>query len=104
MDSHLQVVERPQHMLMRVALGIHLRDIDSAIETYHLMAERWFTHASPTMFNAGTPRPQMSSCFLLSMVCSIHSAAAPSLSSAPASDCARCAGRRAILSRAFMAL
>ena len=63
-----QVVERPQHMLMRVALGVHLRDIDAAIETYHLMSERWFTHASPTMFNAGTPKPQMSSCFLLSMV------------------------------------
>ena len=63
-----KVVERPQHMLMRVALGIHLHDIDSAIETYNLMSEKWFTHASPTMFNAGTPKPQMSSCFLLSMV------------------------------------
>eukprot|EP00966_Prymnesium_polylepis_P184416 4274590-Prymnesium_polylepis.1 len=63
-----QVVERPQHMLMRVAIGIHLTDIDAAIETYNLMSERWFTHASPTMFNAGTPKPQMSSCFLLSMV------------------------------------
>ena len=63
-----KVVERPQHMLMRVALGIHLTDIDAAIETYNLMAEKWFTHASPTMFNAGTPTPQMSSCFLLSMV------------------------------------
>ncbi len=62
------IVERPQHMLMRVALGIHLRDIDAAIETYNLMSEKWFTHASPTMFNAGTPEPQMSSCFLLSMV------------------------------------
>ena len=54
-------------MLMRVALGIHLRDIDSAIETYNLMSEKWFTHASPTMFNAGTKTPQMSSCFLLTM-------------------------------------
>ncbi|KAL3916865.1 MAG: hypothetical protein SGPRY_006639 [Prymnesium sp.] len=62
-----EVVERPQHMLMRVALGIHMNDIDAAIETYNLMSERWFTHASPTMFNAGTPKPQMSSCFLLSM-------------------------------------
>ncbi len=60
-----RVVERPQHMLMRVALGIHQRDIASAIETYNLMSERWFTHATPTLFNAGTPNPQMSSCFLL---------------------------------------
>jgi len=62
-----EVVERPQQMLMRVALGIHLRDIDAAIETYNLMSEKWFTHASPTMFNAGTKTPQMSSCFLLTM-------------------------------------
>ncbi|GAB4823195.1 hypothetical protein N2152v2_010241 [Parachlorella kessleri] len=61
------VVERPQHMLMRVAVGIHKEDIDSAIETYHLMSQRWFTHASPTLFNAGTPRPQLSSCFLVCM-------------------------------------
>jgi ribonucleoside-diphosphate reductase alpha chain len=60
-----QVAERPQHMLMRVAVGIHKEDIDSAIETYNLMSERWFTHATPTLFNAGTPKPQMSSCFLL---------------------------------------
>ncbi len=59
------VVERPQHMLMRVAIGIHKDDIDAAIETYDLMSERWFTHATPTLFNAGTPKPQMSSCFLL---------------------------------------
>ena len=59
--------ERPQHMLMRVAVGIHGEDIDSAIETYNLLSEKWFTHASPTLFNAGTPRPQMSSCFLLAM-------------------------------------
>lgn len=60
-----QVVERPQHMLMRVAIGIHKQDIDAAIETYDLMSERWFTHATPTLFNSGTPKPQMSSCFLL---------------------------------------
>lgn len=62
-----KVVERPQHMLMRVALGIHKEDIDAAIETYNLMSERWFTHASPTLFNAGTCRPQLSSCFLVCM-------------------------------------
>lgn len=61
-----RVVERPQHMLMRCAVGIHKDDIDAAVETYKLMSERWFTHASPTLFNAGTPRPQLSSCFLLS--------------------------------------
>ena len=61
------VVERPQHMIMRVAVGIHKEDIDSAIETYNLMSERWFTHATPTLFNAGTPKPQLSSCFLLTM-------------------------------------
>jgi ribonucleoside-diphosphate reductase alpha chain len=60
-------VERPQHMYMRVAIGIHKTDIESAIRTYHLMSERWFTHATPTLFNAGTPKPQMSSCFLLTM-------------------------------------
>jgi ribonucleoside-diphosphate reductase alpha chain len=62
-----KVAERPQHMLMRVAVGIHKEDIESAIETYNLMSERWFTHATPTLFNAGTPKPQMSSCFLLTM-------------------------------------
>jgi ribonucleoside-diphosphate reductase alpha chain len=62
-----KVVERPQHMYMRVAVGIHREDIDSVIRTYHLMSERWFTHATPTLFNAGTPKPQMSSCFLLTM-------------------------------------
>ena len=62
-----KVVERPQHMLMRVSIGIHKEDINSAIETYNLMSERWFTHATPTLFNAGTPKPQMSSCFLLTM-------------------------------------
>ncbi|KAH7639383.1 Ribonucleoside-diphosphate reductase large subunit [Dermatophagoides farinae] len=62
-----KAVERPQHMLMRVAVGIHKDDIDAAIETYNLMSEGWFTHASPTLFNSGTPGPQMSSCFLLTM-------------------------------------
>lgn len=60
-----KIAERPQHMIMRVAVGIHKEDIASAIETYNLMSERWFTHATPTLFNAGTPKPQMSSCFLL---------------------------------------
>ncbi|KAL3929633.1 MAG: hypothetical protein SGPRY_001875 [Prymnesium sp.] len=62
-----KVVERPQQMLMRVAIGIHKDDLDSAINTYNLMSQKWFTHATPTMFNAGTPSPQMSSCFLLAM-------------------------------------
>ena len=62
-----KVVERPQHMLMRAALGIHGEDIESALETYRLMSEKWFIHATPTLFNAGTPRPQLSSCFLLTM-------------------------------------
>lgn len=62
-----QVTERPQHMYMRVAIGIHKEDIQSAIATYNMMSERWFTHATPTLFNAGTPKPQMSSCFLLAM-------------------------------------
>ncbi len=65
LKMHSLVAERPQHMLMRVAVGIHKEDITSAIETYNLMSERWFTHATPTLFNAGTPKPQMSSCFLL---------------------------------------
>jgi len=60
-----QIVERPQQMLLRVAVGIHREDIDSAIKTYNMMSEGWFTHATPTLFNAGTPKPQMSSCFLL---------------------------------------
>ncbi|KAM9811816.1 ribonucleoside-diphosphate reductase large subunit isoform 1-T1 [Syngnathus typhle] len=62
-----KVAERPQHMLMRVAVGIHGERVDAAIETYNLLSERWFTHASPTLFNAGTNRPQLSSCFLLAM-------------------------------------
>ena len=61
------IVERPQHMLMRVSIGIHLDDIDAALETYELMSKRYFTHATPTLFNSGTPKPQMSSCFLLTM-------------------------------------
>jgi ribonucleoside-diphosphate reductase alpha subunit len=61
------IVERPQQMLMRVSVGIHLDDIESAIQTYQLMSEKWFIHATPTLFNSGTPKPQMSSCFLLSM-------------------------------------
>lgn len=62
-----KVIERPQHLLMRVAVGIHGEDIPSAIETYNLLSEKWFTHATPTLFNAGTPKPQLSSCFLLTM-------------------------------------
>jgi ribonucleoside-diphosphate reductase alpha chain len=62
-----KIVERPQHMLMRVAVGIHLNDMGAAIATYDLMSKKYFTHATPTLFNAGTPKPQMSSCFLLQM-------------------------------------
>ncbi|MCP9768006.1 ribonucleoside-diphosphate reductase subunit alpha [Lacihabitans sp. LS3-19] len=62
-----KIVERPQHMLMRVSVGIHGENIEKAIETYNLLSERWFTHATPTLFNAGTPKPQLSSCFLLTM-------------------------------------
>ena len=62
-----KIAERPQQMLMRVAVGIHKRDIKAVITTYHLLSEGWFTHATPTLFNAGTPKPQMSSCFLLTM-------------------------------------
>lgn len=65
LKTHGRVTERPQHMLMRVAIGIHKEDIEAAIETYNLMSERYFIHATPTLFNAGTPNPQMSSCFLL---------------------------------------
>lgn len=60
-----KVAERPQHMLMRVAVGIHGMDVEKAIRTYNLMSEKYFTHASPTLFNAGTPHPQLSSCFLI---------------------------------------
>ncbi len=62
-----KIVERPQHMLMRVSIGIHLNDLEAAIETYELMSKKFFTHATPTLFNSGTPKPQMSSCFLLAM-------------------------------------
>ena len=62
-----RIVERPQHMLMRVAVGIHLDDLDAVVETYELMSKKYFTHATPTLFNSGTPKPQMSSCFLLTM-------------------------------------
>ncbi|MFD0977107.1 ribonucleoside-diphosphate reductase subunit alpha [Salinimicrobium gaetbulicola] len=62
-----KIAERPQHMLMRVSIGIHPDDLDAAIETYELMSKKYFTHATPTLFNAGTPKPQMSSCFLLTM-------------------------------------
>ncbi|MBK8955586.1 MAG: ribonucleoside-diphosphate reductase subunit alpha [Saprospiraceae bacterium] len=68
LKAEQKVVERPQHLLMRTAVGIHSNDLDAAIETYHLMSEKWFIHATPTLFNAGTPKPQLSSCFLLSMV------------------------------------
>ncbi len=61
------IAERPQHMLMRVSVGIHLNDLDAALETYELMSKKYFTHATPTLFNSGTPKPQMSSCFLLTM-------------------------------------
>ncbi|MBK7797330.1 MAG: ribonucleoside-diphosphate reductase subunit alpha [Saprospiraceae bacterium] len=67
LKMHNKVVERPQHLLMRTAIGIHGHDVEAAIETYHLMSEKWFVHATPTLFNAGTPKPQLSSCFLLSM-------------------------------------
>jgi ribonucleoside-diphosphate reductase alpha chain len=62
-----KIAERPQHLFMRVSIGIHKEDVESAIKTYNLMSERWFTHATPTLFNGGTPKPQMSSCFLLTM-------------------------------------
>lgn len=62
-----KIVERPQHMLMRVSVGIHLDDLDAVRETYELMSKKYFTHATPTLFNSGTPKPQMSSCFLLTM-------------------------------------
>ena len=62
-----KIAERPQHMLMRVSIGIHVDDLEAAIETYELMSKKYFTHATPTLFNSGTPKPQMSSCFLLTM-------------------------------------
>uniref|UniRef100_A0A915KYT4 Ribonucleoside-diphosphate reductase n=1 Tax=Romanomermis culicivorax TaxID=13658 RepID=A0A915KYT4_ROMCU len=67
LETCFLVAERPQHLLMRVSVGIHGEDLDSILETYNLMSEKWFTHASPTLFNSGTCRPQLSSCFLLAM-------------------------------------
>lgn len=67
LKTHGRPAERPQHLFMRVAVGIHMEDIDKAIETYDLLSQKYFTHATPTLFNAGTPKPQMSSCFLLTM-------------------------------------
>uniref|UniRef100_A0A6C0LTI4 ribonucleoside-diphosphate reductase n=1 Tax=viral metagenome TaxID=1070528 RepID=A0A6C0LTI4_9ZZZZ len=62
-----KIIERPQDMWMRVAIGIHGKDLVRVFETYDLMSDKYFTHATPTLFNAGTPRPQMSSCYLLAM-------------------------------------
>ena len=62
-----EISERPQQMLMRVSVGIHKDDLESVVKTYNMLSEGWFTHATPTLFNAGTPKPQMSSCFLLIM-------------------------------------
>lgn len=62
-----KIAERPQHMLMRVSVGIHMNDLAAVKETYELMSKKYFTHATPTLFNSGTPKPQMSSCFLLTM-------------------------------------
>ena len=67
MKCNNRVIERPQHMIMRVAIGIHMDDIDSVLESYDLMSRQYFTHATPTLYNAGTPNPQLSSCFLLTM-------------------------------------
>lgn len=67
MSVDKKIIERPQHMWMRVALGIHGNDIEAALESYDLMSRNYFTHATPTLYNAGTPRPQLSSCFLLMM-------------------------------------
>lgn len=66
-STNKKIVERPQHMIMRVAIGIHGENIDAVLETYDLMSSKFFTHATPTLYNAGTPRPQLSSCFLLAM-------------------------------------
>ncbi len=67
LKTYGKIAERPQHLWMRVAVGIHQNDLEAAIETYNLMSQKWFTHATPTLFNAGTPKPQLSSCFLLTM-------------------------------------
>lgn len=71
--TKFKIIERPQHMIMRVALGIHGQDIDAAIETYNLISQKYFTHATPTLFNSGTKRPQMSSCFLQAIEDNIES-------------------------------
>ena len=62
-----KIIERPQHLLMRVSLGIHHDDIDAVIESYNLMSQKYFTHATPTLFNAATPKSQLSSCFIMTM-------------------------------------
>ena len=67
MKKNDKIIECPQDMFMRVALSIHITDIDKALQTYQYMANKYFIHATPTLFNAGTPRPQLSSCYLLSM-------------------------------------
>jgi ribonucleoside-diphosphate reductase subunit M1 len=72
-----RVVERPQHMLMRVAVGIHKADIESVLKTYHTMSQRWFTHASPTLFNAGTPRPQVSNALFIPKMLTSHNVTTP---------------------------
>lgn len=71
--TKFKIIESPQHMWMRVSLGIHGNDIDAAIETYHLLSNKFFTHATPTLFNSGTKNAQMSSCFLQSMSDNIES-------------------------------
>lgn len=67
MNINGKTVERIQHMWLRVSIGIHGFDINNVIETYNLMSQKYFTHATPTLFNSGSPRPQLSSCFLLAM-------------------------------------
>ena len=67
LKTNNEIAERPQQMLMRVSVGIHKDDLESVVKTYNMLSEGWFTHATPTLFNAGTPKPQMSSCFLLTM-------------------------------------
>jgi ribonucleoside-diphosphate reductase alpha chain len=67
MRVNRKIVERPQHMWLRVSMGIHDRDWDRVVETYHYMSQKYFTHATPTLFNAGTPNPQLSSCYLMAM-------------------------------------
>jgi ribonucleotide reductase alpha subunit len=67
MKINKETVERPQHMWLRVAIGIHGDNLEKVKETYDCMSQKYFTHATPTLFNAGTPHPQLSSCYLLSM-------------------------------------